>query len=134
MKKEYILTFCISFLILATVVVITLMILVPQQTTIVNNSMEEYSAIQKSDYTFKQTNSLSFDSLVREYTITDAQLSNFKDRNLYVAGNSDPFTVSNTNTSTNNSENTSNGSTSTSTQDKITNQNGGVPNPDSTGK
>jgi len=132
MKKEYILTFCISFLILATVVVISLMILIPQRTTIVENNMEEYSAINKSNYKFKETNSLTFENLVREYTITAEQIASFKNRNYYVAGNSDPFTVYGTNSSDNTSGNTSN--STTSTQDKITNSNGGVANPDSTGK
>ena len=135
MKKEYILTFCISFLILATVVIISLMIFLPQHATIVENKIEEYASIKKSEYTFKQTNSISFDSLIREYNITDTQISYFKNQKQYVPGNSDPFTAQGSNDTTNNTtNNTAGNSSNTSTQDKITNSNGGVKNPDSTSK
>lgn len=137
MKKEYILTFCISFLILLTIVVISLMILLPQQTTLLGNSVEQYSSIKKSDYTFKQTNGLSFDNLVKEYNITDEQISVFRNNGQYIAGNSDPFTAEGTSSleQTNSGKNnTTTNNTNTSTQDKITNSNGGVKNPASTGK
>lgn len=91
MKKEYILTFCISFLVLLTVVIISLMILLPQQTTVTLNKIEEYASIKKSDYLFTQTNALSFESLVKEYNISDDKLKEFKYNNQYIAGNSDPF-------------------------------------------
>lgn len=137
MKKEYILTFCISFLVLSTIVVICLMILLPQQTTVLENSIEQYSAIKKSEYTFKETNGLSFDNLIKEYNITDEQISTFRNNNQYIPGNSDPFTAQSTTSSegTNSSKNnTTTSTTNTSTQDKITNSNGGVENPESTGK
>lgn len=132
MKKEYILTFCISFLILATVVIISLMILLPQHATILENKVDEYLAIKKSDYTFRQTNSVSFDSLIKDYIITEEQIGYFRNQGQYVPGNSDPFTdKKSNNTSSNNSSNSSN---NTSTQDKITNSNGGIQNPASTSK
>lgn len=131
MKKEYILTFCISFLVLSTIVVICLMILLPQQTTALENNIEQYSSIKKSEYTFKQTNGLSFDNLVREYSISDEQISMFKNNKQYVPGNSDPFTANGTSSS---GQTNSDKNNNTSTQDKITNSNGGVKNPESTGK
>lgn len=133
MKKEYILTFCISFLIIATVVVISLMMLLPQQTTLTENVVEQYSSITKTDYSFKENNSLTFDSLVKEYTITSDQLTAFKRKNQYAVGNSDPFTAPTSNNTSSNTG-TANSSGNTSTQDKITNSNGGVQNPASTGK
>ena len=153
MKKEYILTFGIAFLVLAAVVVVSLMILMPQRVTVRAESISEYSAIRKSDYTFNQTNSVSFDSLEKTYTITDTQIQKFKSNNQYVAGNSDPFTLEETsasdttnttnntngssnNSSSNNNSNSNSNSTSNSnnTVDKITNSNGGVANPPSTSK
>ena len=142
MKKEYILTFCISFLILATVVVILLMILLPQQTTVTVNSIEDYSSIKKSEYTFKQTNGLTFDNLVREYVITDTQLKTFKDNRQYTTGKSDPFSdntvatgnETSTTTKTTSSNTTTKTTTDTATTDKITNSNNGIANPASTNK
>lgn len=136
MKKEYILTFCISFIILLTVVVISLMMLLPQRSTVTENSIEDYTSIKKSDYTFKQTNLLSFDSLVKSYVITENEMAIFKNNYQFVPGNSDPFTVQSAgdgNTTTSNTTNTTTNA-STSTTDKITNSNGGVANPNSTGK
>lgn len=134
MKKEYILTFCISFLIIATVVVISLMMLLPQQTTLTENVVEQYSSITKTDYSFKENNSLTFDSLVKEYTITSDQLTAFKRKNQYAVGNSDPFTAPTSNNTSSNTGTVNSNNSNTSTQDKITNSNGGVQNPASTGK
>ena len=134
MKKEYILTFCISFLILSTIVVITLMILLPQRITVLENSVESYSSIKRDDYVFKEINGLSFDKLVRQYTVTDEQMSTFRYNNQYKPGNSDPFTVSNSSSSGQTSSGNNTTNNGTSTEDKITNSNGGVKNPTSTGK
>ena len=134
MKKEYIITFCISFLIIATVVVISLMMLLPQQTTLSANTVEQYSAITKSEYEFKENNSLTFESLTREYTITGDQLSAFKSKKQYAVGNSDPFTAHSSGDASTNTSGTTSSNNTTSTQDKITNSNGGVKNPASTGK
>lgn len=136
MKKEYIITFCISFLIIATVVVISLMMLIPQQTTVTENAVEKYSTITKSEYEFKENNSLTFESLTREYTITSDQLAAFKSKKQYAVGNSDPFTAhASGNATSNNTSGTANSNNNTtSTEDKITNSNGGVKNPASTGK
>lgn len=134
MKKEYILTFCISFLIITTVVVISLMMLLPQQTTLTENAVEKYSTITKSEYEFKENNSLTFESLTREYTITSDQLAAFKSKKQYAVGNSDPFTAHASGNTSSNTSGTVNSNNTTSTQDKITNSNGGVKNPASTGK
>lgn len=134
MKKEYILTFCISFLIIATVVVISLMMLIPQQTTVTENAVEKYSTITKSEYEFKENNSLTFESLTREYTITSDQLAAFKSKKQYAVGNSDPFTAHASGNTNSNTSGTVNSNNITSTEDKITNSNGGVKNPASTGK
>lgn len=136
MKKEYIITFCISFLVIATIVVIGLMILMPQQTTITSGAIEEYSSISKTDYTYKQTNAISFDNLVKEYSISDAQMKKFKWAGQFKPGNSDPFAATQDSTTTNSVENSNVNSNNTSspTVDKITNSNGGVANPEATTK
>ena len=142
MKKTYILTFSISFLVVISVCVILLMLMLPQQVQILGGNINKYDAISKSRYTFESTKDISSEALTKQYTITDEDMNTFKNNNQYKAGNSDPFSPSDTVT-TGDGNNSSNGSSSngnnqssgsTSTQDKITNSNGGTPNPPSTGK
>lgn len=137
MDKKYILTFSISFLVLATIVIITLMILLPQA-TIIDASLEEYDSISKSDYLYTKTKDISKEALIQQYTISDTEMTTFKNKNQYDPGNSDPFTpysynevIDNNNSSSNSSNNNN---SSQNTTDKITNSNGGTPNPPSTNK
>lgn len=129
MDKKYILTFSVSFLILATVVIIALMILLPQTTTIVESSLEEYDSINKSDYLYTKTKDISKEALIQQYTISDTEMTTFKNKNQYNPGNSDPFTPYGYEDVTDDDEDSQ-----TSTNDKITNSNGGTPNPPSTSK
>ena len=127
MDKKYILTFSISFLVLATVVIIALMILLPQTTTIIESSLQDYDSINKSDYLYTKTKDISKEALIQQYTISDTEMTTFKNSNQYAPGNSDPFTPYGENTETDEND-------GTSTTDKITNSNGGTPNPPSTNK
>ncbi len=127
MDKKYILTFSISFLVLATVVIIALMILLPQTTTIIESSLQDYDSINKSDYLYTKTKDISKEALIQQYTISDTEMTTFKNSNQYNPGNSDPFTPYGENTETDENDDTS-------TTDKITNSNGGTPNPPSTNK
>jgi hypothetical protein len=126
MDKKYILTFSISFLVLATVVIIALMILLPQTTTIIESSLQDYDSINKSDYLYTKTKDISKEALIQQYTISDTEMTTFKNSNQYDPGNSDPFTPY--------GEDVEDENDNTSTDDKITNSNGGTPNPPSTGK
>ena len=129
-----------SVVVFISVVVIALLILLPQASTLLEASASKYEAIIKNDFTFKQTKDITREALVKEYGITSAQMDKFKKNNQYISGNSDPFTPKSEeeteNTTTNNKNNSSNSNTSVSkdTVDKITNSNGGVPNPPSTNK
>lgn len=145
MNKSNWLTLGISAVVLVTIVVIALMILLPQQSTVLDASTIKYEAIKKSDYVYEQTKNITKDALVKEYTITSEQMDKFKDNHQYVTGNSDPFTPRNTitnsdknNTGNNSSSSTNNSGSNTSTSEdtsqKITNSNGGTPNPPSTNK
>lgn len=137
MNKTYVLTFSISVLVLISLIIVLLMILIPQQSTVINSTLNKYESIKKSDYVYEQTKDISKDALVREYTITSEQMQTFKNNNQYVSGNSDPFTPYVEETEENNdsgSGTTSGSSSSTSTNDKITNSNGGTPNPPATSK
>lgn len=137
MKKEYVLTFSISFLVIVTVFIILLMLVLPQQVQVLEGNINKYDTITKSEYTFESTKDISEESLKKQYTITAEDMSTFKSTNQYKAGNSDPFSPTATdvtnsgNTSTSGNNQTSG---STSTQDKITNSNGGVANPPSINK
>ncbi len=126
MDKKYILTFSISFLVLATVVIIALMILLPQTTTIIESSLQDYDSINKSDYLYTKTKDISKEALIQQYTISDTEMTTFKNSNQYDPGNSDPFTPY--------GEDVEDENDNTSTDDKITNSNGGTPNPPSTNK
>ena len=127
MDKKYILTFSISFLVLATVVIIALMILLPQTTTIIESSLQDYDSINKSDYLYTKTKDISKEALIQQYTISDTEMTTCKNSNQNDPGNSDPFTQYGEYTETD-------GNDGTSTTDKITNSNGGTPNPPSTNK
>jgi len=102
--------------------------MVPQQQTSVGNSVEKYDSIIKSDYNFEQTKNISESSLIKEYTITAADLLTFKKYNQYTSGNSDPFTPTSelTDATNNNNADTTNNNT--------TNSNGRVSNPTATVK
>lgn len=135
MKKEYILTFSISFLVIVTVFVILLMLVLPQQVQVLEGNTNKYEAITKSNYTYESTKEISEDTLKKQYTITAEDMSRFKSTSQYKAGNSDPFSPNATDVTTSgNTTSNKNTSGATSTQDKITNSNGGVKNPPSTNK
>lgn len=128
MVKKYVITFSISVLLLFSTCVILLMIMVPQQQTAVNTSVEKYERANTTDYQYVQTKNITKETLVREYTIDESDITSFKKYNQYKAGNSDPFTPTTdlTNVSNNNNQNNTNNNT--------TNSNGGTSNPPSTNK
>lgn len=128
MVKKYILTFSISVLLLFSLCVIMLMIMVPQEQASLTGSVQNYEKVNITDYKFEQTKDISSESLIKEYTISDADLAAFKKYNQYQAGNSDPFTPTSdlTTATNNNNQNTANNNT--------TNSNGGTSNPVSTNK
>ena len=139
MSKSNLLTLGISAVVLITVVVITLMILLPQQSVVLSANSISYEAIKKSDFVYEQTKNITKDALVKEYTLTSEQMQKFKNNKQYVSGNSDPFTPKTVNTNTgatDNGSSSNNSSTSNSndTSQKITNSNGGQANPPSTNK
>ena len=103
------------------------MILLPQTTTIIESSLQDYDSINKSDYLYTKTKDISKEALIQQYTISDTEMTTFKNSNQYNPGNSDPFTPYGENTETDENDDTS-------TTDKITNSNGGTPNPPSTNK
>lgn len=139
MKKEYIITFSISALVVATVCIVMLMLMLPQQVHVVEGNINEYEVISKSKYTYETTKDISSENLKKQYGITSEDMTNFKNTNKYKAGNSDPFSPSatdsnNTSNSTGTVVNNNDTTTQTTTDEKITNSNGGVANPPSTNK
>ncbi|MDD2376544.1 MAG: hypothetical protein PHD15_00745 [Clostridia bacterium] len=128
MIKKYILTFSISVLLFFSISIIMLMIMVPQQESSLTTSVQNYDVINSTDYQFVQTKDINEDFLVKEYTITTADLATFKKYNQYATGNSDPFTPSS------DLADTSNNNTTTNTNNNTTNSNGGISNPSTTNK
>lgn len=148
MNKSFAVTFSISVIILAAASVIMLMLLLPKQLISLETSVENYTGVEKANYTYTKTKDISKEALLKEYKISSNDIINFKNKKGYIPGNSDPFarkeetndgTSNGTNTSgnKNNSNGTNNSSTSSSAQeakDKTTNSNGGIENPPSTSK
>lgn len=145
MNKSFIITFSICVIVFATASVIMLMVLLPKQLVSLQTSVETYQGIEKSNYTYVKTKDISKEALLKEYKITNDNIAEFKRTYKYVAGNSDPFyrggettgTTTENSGNTNNNNNTSNGGTtsgSQTAQDKTTNSNGGIKNPESTTK
>lgn len=128
MDKKYIVTFSISVLVLFTVGIIMLMLLTPQQVSVVDVNQNEYQSLTRSTYTFEKTKDISQESLVQEYSITTDDILNSKKYNNYNPGKSDPFTPQ---SDLNNGSNNNNQPDAT---DKTTNGNDGVENPPSSGK
>lgn len=140
MKKAYMLTAVVSFLTLLSVAMIMFMLMLPQQVQVLEGNVNKYEAITKSKYTFSSTKDISSERLKKQYSINDEDMSTFRNNKQYVAGNSDPFKPQESSESENgeNSGTTSKNNTTTNkdkeTEQKITNSNGGVKNPASTGK
>lgn len=145
MNKKYIITFSISVLVLFSIAIIAFMLMLPQNTSVIDSSVNKYESIDKSDYQYEQTKDISKDALLQEYTITQQNMESFKNTNQYKPGNSDPFAPSGSSEGGSTGNSTSGGTTSNSTTNsttstsqqattKTTNSNGGVANPPSTNK
>lgn len=148
MNKSFAVTFSISVIILAAASVIMLMLLLPKQLISLETSVENYTGVEKANYTYTKTKDISKEALLKEYKISSNDIINFKNTKGYIPGNSDPFarkeetndgtsTGTNTSGNKNNSSGTNNSSTSNGAQeakDKTTNSNGGIENPPSTSK
>lgn len=143
MEKSYIITFSISVLVITSIAVIALMLMLPQQVQILEGNINKYDTIKKSEYTFESTKDITNESLLKQYSITNEEISAFKSQKQYQPGNSDPFAPITDNKDTNSQSdknNSDSGSTDGSTsgsqnaKDKTTNSNGGIENPPSTSK
>lgn len=152
MNRAYIITFSLSVIILFSIAAVLLMIVLPDQVGILDGNAEKYDSIVKSRYTFESTKNITTDITKKDYVVTSDQISNYQENYLYVPGNSDPFSpkitdVSNytengETSSTNGSSQTTNSNTTTTTtsssadeaKQKTANSNGGVENPESSGK
>lgn len=143
MNKPFIITFSVCVIIFATAAVVMLMLLLPKQLVSLQTSVETYQGIEKSNYTYVKTKDISKEALLKEYKVTNDNIAEFKRTYKYVAGNSDPFfrggeiNSDTTNDNSSNTNNTSNGGTTSGSQianDKTTNSNGGIKNPESTTK
>lgn len=145
MNKPFVITFSICVIIFATTAVVMLMLLLPKQLVSLQTSVEAYQGIEKSNYTYVKTKDISKEALLKEYKVTNDNIDEFRRTYKYIAGNSDPFyryvenadnKEGNTNTNNNNNSSSNGGSTSGSqiANDKTTNSNGGIKNPESTTK
>ncbi len=129
MNKTYIITFGMSILVFASLVIIALMLMVPQQKVFIEGNINKYDTIKKSEFTFESTKDITLETLMKQYGISADEMATFKARNQYKPGNSDPFTTPGT-TITDKVD----GNTAQDADDKTTNSNGGVKNPTGTGK
>jgi adenine-specific DNA methylase len=125
MDSKYIITFSISVIVLFTIGIVMLMLMVPQQSTIITTDIDEYSKIIRSKYTFEKSKNISKESLIQEYDITSQDIQSFQKYRVYQPGNSDPFTPESDLNQTAQQNNSN---------QQTTNSNGGTQNPPSPGK
>ena len=134
MKKEYMLTFAISFLSLISVAIILFMLMLPQQVQVLEGNINKYDSITRSKYTFSSTKDISSEALRKQYSINDEDMNTFRRNSQYIAGNSDPFTPSENSETSADNKNTSATNNEKETEQRTTNSNDGKKNPASTGK
>lgn len=134
MKKEYMLTFAISFLSLISVAIILFMLMLPQQVQVLEGNINKYDSITRSKYTFSSTKDISSEALRKQYSINDEDMNTFRRNSQYIAGNSDPFTPSENSETSADDKNTSATNNEKETEQRTTNSNDGKKNPASTGK
>lgn len=134
MKKEYMLTFAISFLSLISVAIIVFMLMLPQQVQVLEGNINKYDSITRSKYTFSSTKDISSEALRKQYSINDEDMNTFRRNSQYIAGNSDPFTPSENSETSADDKNTSATNNEKETEQRTTNSNDGKKNPASTGK
>lgn len=156
MNKAYVITFSVSVLILASVAAVLLLIVLPDNVGLLEGNTGEYESMSKTKYTYQSTKNITTDITQRDYIVTNDQISSYEKQYLYVPGNSDPFSpkVEEITDETGNTSGTTSGTTNTTTsgtktgttttttnntskseaEQKTTNSNGGVKNPESTGK
>ncbi len=134
MKKEYMLTFAISFLSLISVAIILFMLMLPQQVQVLEGNINKYDSITRSKYTFSSTKDISSEALRKQYSINDEDMNTFRRNSQYIAGNSDPFTPSENSETGADDKNTSATNNEKETEQRTTNSNDGKKNPASTGK
>lgn len=145
MNKSYLITFSISVLVITSIAIIALMLMLPQQVQVLEGNINKYDSIKKSEYSFESTKDITNESLLKQYSITDEDITSFKTKKQYQPGNSDPFAPATNNqtgggTSGNNggtssgNDNTDTSSGSQAATDKTTNSNDGIANPPSTNK
>lgn len=143
-NKNYLVTLGVSALIMITLSVIIFMLMLPKQSSVSKGAIKEYEQMPKSQYTFESTKDISSEPLTKQYSITTEDMNDFKATSQYKTGNSDPFapkSSSSSSTSTSSSTGstgvTTNNTTTSAQQEAVnrtTNSNGGVANPEATGK
>ena len=147
MNKPYIITF--SICVMFSVAAVLLMIMLPDQVGVLEGNQDNYETMAKAKYTFESTKNISTDIIERDYVVTSDQMTTYQRNYLYIPGNSDPFSpkVTENTTGTDNSQSGTSTSTNTTTtntntntsakqeaENKTTNSNGGIKNPESTSK
>ncbi|MCX8073983.1 MAG: hypothetical protein N2749_00140 [Clostridia bacterium] len=121
MNKKYIIVFSISVMLMTTLGIIMLMLMTPQQVSVVDIEDKTYTPITRSNYTYTQTKNITKDSLVKEYVINSEDMAYLERQNAYNPGNTNPFTPAtedttggnNNNGGNNGNNNNNNGGTNT---------------------
>ncbi len=90
--KNFIIATLVSAIIFIPVTVILLMIMIPQTKMDEVQTSEKYVPIEQENYKFDNTKNITSDTLTKEYSVTNGQLDNYENKNLYVPGNANPFT------------------------------------------
>lgn len=105
MSKNSWIMFGMIAVVIISIVLVALLILVPQSNPAINNTVEEYESITKTDFSYTQSKDISEESMKETYSITSEDVKEGKASKTYKQGNTDPFAVPQASSSTNTSNN-----------------------------
>lgn len=84
-------TFGILAVVIISIVLVALLILVPQGGPVTVDIYDDYSLLNKTDYTFTSSKDISEENMKETYTITSEDIKEGKAAKIYKQGNTDPF-------------------------------------------
>lgn len=102
-------------IVIISIVLVALLILVPQSGPIGNAGIEEYEAIDPSEFSYTQSKDISQEAMKETYSVTTEDVKEGKASKLYKQGNTDPFADPSTSENTNTNGNTNIGNANNGT-------------------
>lgn len=110
-------------IVIMTMVLVALLILVPQSNPLKDASIEEYEAINPSEFSYTQSKDISQEAMKETYSVTTEDVKEGKASKLYKQGNTDPFADSDAGKDNNTNSSSTNTTTNTNISSATTNNN-----------